>query len=66
MQLRRWKKSNELPKDNELIFNAFFLAMAEWQLGNKNAAGKWYDQAVNWMAKNKPKDEELVRFRAEA
>jgi len=60
------EKSNELLKGNDLSFNAFFLAMAHWQLGNKDEARKWYDQAVGWMAKNKPQDEELSRFRAEA
>jgi WD40 repeat protein len=59
-------KSNELLKGNELSFNAFFLAMANWQLGNKDKSRKWFHQAVEWMDKNKPKDEELIRFRAEA
>jgi eukaryotic-like serine/threonine-protein kinase len=44
----------------------FFLAMAHWQLGDKEAASKWYDQAVVWMDKNQPKNEELRRFREEA
>jgi hypothetical protein len=46
--------------------NAFFLAMAHWQLGHKTEARQWYDRAVQWMEKNKPKDDELRRFRAEA
>ena len=44
----------------------FFLAMAHWQLGNKDQARKWYDRAVEWMEKNKPRHAELLRFRAEA
>jgi eukaryotic-like serine/threonine-protein kinase len=44
----------------------FFLTMAHWQLGDKKDARKWYDQAVQWMEKNQPKNEELIRFRAEA
>jgi tetratricopeptide (TPR) repeat protein len=44
----------------------FFLAMAHRQLGDKPQARSWYDKAVGWMEKNRPKDEELVRFRAEA
>ncbi|MBI1917218.1 MAG: protein kinase [Planctomycetes bacterium] len=44
----------------------FFLAMAHWQLGDKEAARKWYDQAVEWMEKHHPQHEELRRFRAEA
>jgi WD40 repeat protein len=48
-------------KGKELSFNTIFLAMAHWQLGNKED-----NQAVVWMEKNKPQDEELLRFRAEA
>jgi WD40 repeat protein/serine/threonine protein kinase len=44
----------------------FFLAMAHWQLDQKDEARMWYDQAVLWMEKNEPDDEVLRRFRAEA
>jgi serine/threonine protein kinase/Flp pilus assembly protein TadD len=44
----------------------FFLAMAHWQLDHKDGARQWYDKAVEWMDKNAPKNEELLRFRAEA
>jgi tetratricopeptide (TPR) repeat protein len=44
----------------------FFLAMAHWQLGDKEQARKWYDQAVQWMAKNQPQNDELRCFRDEA
>jgi len=47
-------------------FDWFFLSMAHWQLGNQDEARKWYDQAVLWMDKNQPDNEELRRFRAEA
>lgn len=40
--------------------------MTHWQLGEKQQAREWYDKAVEWMEKNKPNDEELLRFRAEA
>ncbi len=55
-----------------------FLAMSYWQLGkqpdappddqakHQAAARKWYKQATEWMEKNQPQDEELLRFRAEA
>jgi len=56
MELRKGGDSNDW----------FFLAMAHWQLRNKDEARKWYDQAVQWMDKNDPKNEELRRFRAEA
>jgi tetratricopeptide (TPR) repeat protein len=44
----------------------FFLAMASWQLGDKDQARQWYAKAVSWMEEHRPKDEELARFRAEA
>ena len=44
----------------------FFLAMAHWQLGQKDEARKWHDQAVAGMEKRAPQNEELTRFRAEA
>jgi eukaryotic-like serine/threonine-protein kinase len=44
----------------------FFLAMCNWQLGDREAAGKWYGQAVAWMDKNSPDNREFRRFRAEA
>ena len=44
----------------------FFLAMTHWQLGDQEQARQWYDQALQWMDKNNPKDEGLDRFRAEA
>jgi tetratricopeptide (TPR) repeat protein len=47
-------------------FEWFVLAMAHWQLGEKDKARSWYDRAVEWTDKNQPKDEELRRFRAEA
>lgn len=54
-------------------FDFFFLAMAHWQLGDKDKAQKWHEKAVQWMQKNEEAlkkdpmhDEELRRFRAEA
>jgi eukaryotic-like serine/threonine-protein kinase len=59
-------KSMELLPGQSESFNSFFLAMAHWQLGDKPEGRSWYDKAVAWMEKNQPKDEELIRFRAEA
>ena len=59
------EKSMELRKGGD-SFDWFFLAMAHWQLGEKDKAREWYDRAVQWMDKNQPKNEELRRFRAEA
>jgi hypothetical protein len=47
-------------------FDWFFLAMAHWQLGENERARQRFDQAVQWMDKNQPQNEELRRFRAEA
>jgi serine/threonine protein kinase len=44
----------------------FFLAMAQWRLGDTERARKSYDRAIEWMDKNGPRDEELPHFRAEA
>jgi serine/threonine protein kinase/tetratricopeptide (TPR) repeat protein len=46
----------------------FCLAMTHQRLGDIREAREWYDKAVVWMDKNKPKDEmgELRRIRAEA
>jgi eukaryotic-like serine/threonine-protein kinase len=64
-------KSMELQKGKLESFDTFFLAMAHWRLGEKEKARQWYDRAVQWLEKNKqalqkPHQEELRRFRAEA
>jgi eukaryotic-like serine/threonine-protein kinase len=46
--------------------NTFYLAMAHWQLGNKEEANRWYDRAVAWTQKNQSSDAELRLYRAEA
>ena len=59
------EKSMELRKGDDRL-DWFFLAMVQWQLGNKDQARKRFDQAVEWMDKNQPTNVELRRFRAEA
>ena len=59
------EKSIDLRKGGD-AFDWFFLAMAHWQLGNRDQARKWYDQAVQWMDQHAKENEELVRFRSEA
>jgi serine/threonine protein kinase len=44
----------------------FFLAMARWQLGDKQAARAWYDRARRWTEENRPNDGGLRRAQAEA
>jgi serine/threonine protein kinase/Tfp pilus assembly protein PilF len=51
---------------NEDGSSQFFLAMAHWQLGHKQKAHEWYDQAVALMEKYDPLDADLRRRRAEA
>jgi uncharacterized protein HemY len=64
--------SMELRKGGD-SFDWFLLAMAHWQLGDKEHARKWHEKAIGWIEKNqkqlqqnKQRDEELHRFRAEA
>jgi tetratricopeptide (TPR) repeat protein len=63
------EKSMELRNGGD-SFDWFFLAMAHWQLGEKDEAKKWYDRAVQWLANNKQTnkryDQELHRFQKEA
>src|SRR5262249_16363187 len=47
-------------------YDCFFLAMAHSRFGEREKAREWFDQAVQWMDKNAPQNEELLRFRAEA
>jgi len=54
-----WKEAiTALDKAMELLKQSdgsdrLFLAMAYWQLGDKQKARQWYDQAAAWMEKNK-------------
>ena len=63
---RPLEKSEILEPEKNLAFNGFFLAMARWQLGQKDKARACHEKAVAWMETNRSKDVELVRFRAEA
>ncbi|MHC4133846.1 MAG: protein kinase domain-containing protein [Planctomycetota bacterium] len=58
------KKSMELTSGGS-AFDWFFVAMAKHKLG-ENDTREWFDKAVTWMEEQKPDDEELKRFRAEA
>lgn len=59
------EKADRMHKNGDLQ-HRFFLAMAYWQIGEKDKARQAYDQAVEWMDKHPPKHGELRRFRAEA
>jgi tetratricopeptide (TPR) repeat protein len=43
-----------------------FLAMAHWQLGNKNEARRWYGQSERWLDERVAGGEEARRLQAEA
>jgi tetratricopeptide (TPR) repeat protein len=58
-------KSMELRHGGDSV-DWFFLAMAHWQLGNREAARALHDKAVDWMQKKNPSDEQLIRFRNES
>jgi serine/threonine protein kinase/Tfp pilus assembly protein PilF len=47
-------------------FDWFFLAMAHSRQGDRDQAQTWFDRAVQWMDKHRPRDDDLRRFRAEA
>src|SRR5262249_28727343 len=59
------RRATELGKVGD-SFDFLFLALAHGQLGDKDEARKWYNQAVGWMEKHQPENEELRRLRAEA
>jgi WD40 repeat protein/serine/threonine protein kinase/tetratricopeptide (TPR) repeat protein len=50
----------------ESAINWYFRAMTYWKLGERDKARVWYERAVEWMEKNAPDQQELLRFRAEA
>ena len=52
------EKSIELREEGGDSFQWFFLAMAKWQVGNEEQAGKWYDRAVEGADENQPADRE--------
>jgi serine/threonine protein kinase len=58
------QKSMELRMGGDSL-DWFFLAAAQERLGEMQEARRWFEQAVRWMEKNQPNNEELRRFRAE-
>src|SRR5262249_14338469 len=75
----QWKAAiDSLEKSHVLrnggdAFDFVFLAMAHWKQGRQKEALQWYERASAWLeenqqalAKDKPHQEELRRFRAEA
>src|SRR5262249_35205073 len=60
------EKSASMDPVANIATNAFFLCMAYSQLGEKEKARQAYQKAIGWMDDNPGKDQELLRFRAEA
>jgi tetratricopeptide (TPR) repeat protein len=60
------EKAEGLAPAKDFALNAFFLAMAHWQKGERDEARSWYDKAVSWTETNRKQDEKLRRFRSEA
>ncbi len=62
-------KAEQLKPDENFGYNAFFLAMAHWQLGEKEAAREFYERAERWItSSNSPSADlrEIEQFRIEA
>jgi tetratricopeptide (TPR) repeat protein len=69
-RMRDWKTATEVLHRSVTINGGaaddmFFLAMAYWQQGSKKEAREFYDRAVAWTEKYKPRDIELRRIREE-
>jgi hypothetical protein len=60
------RKSEQRAQGEDNSFDTFFLAMAEHQVGNADAARRYYAHAIQWMNEHDPQNAELLRFRAEA
>ena len=60
------ERSAQLFGDAGVGFNAMFLAMSYWKLGNHAEAERQYETAVRWMRDSQVADEELMRFWREA
>ena len=63
--LRSLTKSMELGNGGD-SYDWFFLAMAHWQLGEKERAREWYDKAEAYRKEKQPANQELQRFGEEA
>ena len=64
--VRALEESKRLMSDEAYSYNAFFLSMAYWQEGRKEAGRQIYEQAVDWMEEHEPSNSELLRFYVEA
>src|SRR5262249_45442897 len=63
IDLRTRKKPNDFW---DQAGDALYLAMANWQLGEKDEARKWYGKALDWMKQHRGDATQLKRRNAEA
>jgi tetratricopeptide (TPR) repeat protein len=59
-------KAIRASKQGATAGDCFPMSMGHRKLGRTLEARQWYDQGVGWMEKHAPKNQELLRFRAEA
>jgi uncharacterized protein HemY len=61
------EKSRELHTTEDEWTNPFLLAMARWQLGDKEEARQWFDKGAQWMDESPGRSSKTMkRFRNEA
>jgi Flp pilus assembly protein TadD len=60
------QKYRELRTTDAEWSNPFLLAMAHWQLGNKDEAREWFDKGAQWMDAHNANSDAMIRFRNEA
>jgi serine/threonine protein kinase len=53
-------------RPDEYAADEFFLAMAHWRLGDERQGREWYDKAVAWLNRTVVRNQDLLRYRAEA
>jgi hypothetical protein len=60
------EKSESLPSGPWTGINDFFLAMAHWQVGEKETARGSYAKGVAWRKANQPRDQAIRETQSEA
>ena len=61
-----WYKQGKIFGSSGDTWQWFLLAMAQWRIGNKADAGKYYDQAIRLMEQHKLRDDGILHLGAEA
>jgi hypothetical protein len=63
--VRHFAKSAELRRGGQ-AFDWYYLAMAHWQLDEKEEARRWFEKAEQWTREHVKDDEELGKLREQA